>query len=51
MRVAKVSSDERWSRKMTENFHENKMYWKEVYRIRKGTSGNKERMKAEDVTL
>ena len=38
--VAKVSADERWGRQMSETFHENKMSWKEVHRIRKGTSGN-----------
>ena len=42
--VVKVGSDERWGKKMTENFHEN-MFWKEAYRIRKGTSGNEERVK------
>ena len=31
----KVSADERWSKKMIENFHENKMFWKEVQRIKK----------------
>ena len=45
MRVANVSADKRWSRKITENFHTNKIFWKEVQRIRKGTSENKERLK------
>ena len=49
VRVAKVRADERWGRKLTENFQENKkMFWKEVKRIRKGTSRNEERVKAED---
>ena len=39
----------RWG-KMTSNFQENKMFWKEVQRIRirKGWSGNGERMKKEN---
>ena len=49
VRDAKVSADERWNGKVTGNFLENKMmFWKEVHRIRKETSGNKERMKAEN---
>ena len=36
---------------MTENFYENKMYWKEVQRIRKGTSEKEERGKKEDCTM
>ena len=46
--VANVSADNKWCRKMTENFYENKMSWKELERIRKGTPGNEERMKADD---
>ena len=35
--VAKVSADEKWGRKMTENFHENKMFWNKVQMmIKKG---------------
>ena len=31
--VAKVDADQRWGKKMTKNFHENKiMFWKEVQR-------------------
>ena len=34
VRVAKVSADKSWDRKITENIHENKMFWKEVQMIR-----------------
>jgi len=48
VRDAKVSGDERWGRKLTENFQVNKkMFWKEVKRTRKGTSGKEERVKTE----
>ena len=33
---------------MTENFHENRMFWKKEQRIRKRTSGNEKRMTAEN---
>ena len=46
-----MSVDERWGKKMTENFHENKMFCKELQRIKKGTFGNKERVKREDGTI
>ena len=36
--ITKMSAKERWGRKMTENYHENKMFWKAVQRIRKKTS-------------
>ena len=49
--VAKVSADVRWGRKMTEHFYENNMFWKEVQRIRKGTSEKEERVKTEDGTM
>ena len=52
IRNAKVKSDERWGKKMTDNFQENKkMFWKEVKRIRKGTSNREERVKDEDGSL
>ena len=35
---------------MTENLHEN-VFWKEIQRIRKGTSGNEEMVKTEDGTM
>uniref|UniRef100_UPI003EBE6DD0 hypothetical protein n=1 Tax=Klebsiella pneumoniae TaxID=573 RepID=UPI003EBE6DD0 len=45
IRNAKVKSDERWGKKMTDNFQENKkMFWKEVKRVRKGTSNREERV-------
>ena len=46
-----MSRNVKMGRKMTENFHENKMFWKEVQRIRKRTSGSEERVKAEDGTM
>ena len=46
-----MNADERWDRKVFENLYRNKMFWKEVQRIRKGTSGNEERVKAEDSTV
>ena len=49
--VAKVHADERWGRKMTENFHENKMIWKKVQRTRKETSGNEEKVKRDNGTM
>ena len=49
VRHAKVAADERWGRRMTDNFQENKkMFWKEVKRVRKGESGKEERVKAVD---
>ena len=52
IRNAKVKSDERWGKKMTDNFQENKkMFWKEVKRVRKGTSNREERVKDEDGSL
>ena len=36
---------------MTEDFHENKMIWKEVQKIRKGTSENEERVKIGNDTM
>ena len=38
--VAKVHADERWCRKVSKNFHDDKIFWKEVHKIRKGTTGN-----------
>ena len=49
--LKKMRADERWCRKMTENFHENKMFCKEVQRVKKGISGNEERVKREDGTI
>lgn len=38
-----------WSRKLTENFQENKeMFWREMKMIRKGIWGKEERVKIED---
>ena len=54
VRVTKVNANERWGRKMTERFHENKMFWKEVLliqRIRKGISRNEVRVKTDDGTI
>jgi len=52
VRDAEVSVDERWGKRLTENFQVNKkMFWKEVKRTRKGTSGKEERVKAENGRL
>ena len=44
VRAAKVSPNERWDRKITENFHKNRMFWKEVQSIRKRIFGNEQRV-------
>ncbi len=49
---AKTSADDRWGRKLTSKFQENKkMFWKEVKRLRKGIYGKEESVKAEDGTI
>ncbi|KAK7907805.1 hypothetical protein WMY93_016417 [Mugilogobius chulae] len=49
VREARVAADERWGRRLTDNFRESKkMFWKEVKRVRKGVSGREERVKTED---
>jgi len=41
-----------WCRRLTENFQVNKkMFWKEVKRTQKGTSGKEERVKTENGRL
>ena len=47
VRDAKVSADERWRRKLMENFQEKKkMFWKKKKRIRKGSSGSEEKVES-----
>jgi len=44
-----MSADEKWGRRLTENFQVNKkMFRKEVKRTRKGTSGKEKRVKSEN---
>ena len=47
----KVNVDERWSRKMNENFHLNKMFWKEIQKKRMGISGHQGSVKTEDARM
>ena len=42
VRRAKRDADARWGRRLCENFEENKMFWKEVKRVRKGENGREE---------
>ena len=43
MHDTQASADERWSRNMSKNLHRKKiMFWKEIIKIRKETSGNVE---------
>lgn len=49
VRRVKRAADERWGRRVTENFERNKkMFWKEVKRARKGQSEREERVKGVD---
>ena len=53
MHDEKVTADQKCYKKRTDNnFHEidNERFWKEIQRIRKGRSGTKERVKAENGT-
>ena len=45
VRKAKRNADARWVRRLCENFEENKMFWKEVKRVRKGENGREEAVK------
>ena len=48
VRRVKRAADERWGRRVTENFERNKkMFWKEVKRARKGQSEREARGKSE----
>ena len=45
VRNAKQAANDKWRRKLTENFEKNKMFWKEVKRVRKNEAGREERVK------
>ena len=51
VRAAKRRADLRWGESLSENFDRNKMFWKEVKRVRGGQSGGKERVKGADGQL
>ena len=49
VKEAQERADDRWGRKLTENFQVNKkMFWKEVMRTRRGTTKGESRVKTKD---
>lgn len=46
-----MKAGKRWGGKFIEYFQENKIFWKDFKRTRKGTLGEKGRVKTEDGTL
>ncbi|MCP4254321.1 MAG: hypothetical protein GY775_13120, partial [Candidatus Scalindua sp.] len=45
VKEAKRVVDRRWVMRLSGNFEENKMFWKEVKRVRKGETGSEKRVK------
>lgn len=51
MRSAKQKPDEQWGRSLYENFKRNKMFWREVKKVRGDEPGRVEKMRGADGRL